>query len=91
MLVLVVYDIPDNKRRTKLSQFLEGYGNRVQLSVFECFLSLEEMTRLYEQVKKRVNLEEDNVRFYWLSRETVSRTLAIGGAMPQAPATYYII
>ncbi|MFE4108590.1 CRISPR-associated endonuclease Cas2, partial [Almyronema epifaneia] len=43
MLVLVVYDIPDDKRRTKLATFLEGYGRRVQYSVFECFMSLEKM------------------------------------------------
>ena len=49
MLVLIVYDIPDNKRRTKLSKFLEGYGRRVQKSVFECFISLDEMRKLYEK------------------------------------------
>lgn len=43
MLVLVIYDIPDDKRRNKLATFLEGYGRRVQKSAFECFLSLEEM------------------------------------------------
>ena len=91
MLVLVVYDIPDDKRRTKLAKFLEGYGERVQWSVFECFLSLEEMGRLYQQVKKRVKLEEDNVRFYWISRETVSRILTIGGDPPETPPTYYLI
>jgi CRISPR-associated protein Cas2 len=57
MLVLIVYDIPDNKRRTKLSNFLEGYGKRVQFSVFECFLSLAEMRELYEKVKKKVKPE----------------------------------
>jgi CRISPR-associated protein Cas2 len=66
MLVLVVYDIPDNKRRTQLSNFLEGYGRRVQFSVFECFLNLPEMQVLYEKVLKRVIPEEDNVRFYWI-------------------------
>ncbi|MDE5080899.1 MAG: CRISPR-associated endonuclease Cas2, partial [Trichodesmium sp. St18_bin1] len=25
-MVIVVYDIPNDKRRTKLSKFLEGYG-----------------------------------------------------------------
>lgn len=91
MLVLVVYDIPDDRRRTKLAKFLEGYGERVQWSVFECFLSLEEMRTLYQLVQKRVNPEEDNVRFYWLSSETVSRTLTIGGEMPKPPPSYYII
>ncbi len=91
MLVLVVYDIPDDKRRTKLSKFLEGYGERVQWSVFECFLSLEDMRELYDNVKKRVEPQEDNVRFYWVSKEAVSRILTIGSVSPQAPPQYYLI
>ena len=91
MLVLVVYDIPDNKRRNKLAKFLEGHGERVQLSVFECFLDLEEMEHLYQQVCKRVKIAEDNVRFYWISPESVSRVLTIGGEQPQPPPKYYVI
>jgi CRISPR-associated protein Cas2 len=91
MLVLVVYDIPDNKRRTKLAKFLEGYGERVQLSVFECFLSLEEMRQLYQQVHNRIKTAEDNVRFYWISHDSVSRVLTIGGEQPQSPPKYYVI
>ena len=84
MLVVVVYDIPDDKRRTKLSNFLEGYGRRVQFSVFECFLSLEEMRQLYINVRKLVKPAEDSVRFYWISQEAVERVLIIGG-------DYYVI
>lgn len=91
MLVVVVYDIPDDKRRSKLSNFLEGYGRRIQLSVFECFLNLSEMQQLYDDVKKRVKASEDNVRFYWISQEAVNRVLTIGGESPQAPPKYYVI
>ena len=91
MLVLVVYDIPDDKRRTKLSNFLEGYGRRVQYSVFECFLSSIEMQILHEKVQNRVNPEEDNVRFYWISKDAASRTLTIGSNIPQPPPEYYVI
>jgi CRISPR-associated protein Cas2 len=91
MLVLVVYDIPNDKRRTKLSNFLEGYGRRVQFSVFECFLNLDEMGELYGRVKKLVKPAEDNVRFYWISQEAVSRVLTIGGESPQPPPKYYVI
>ncbi|KAF3887643.1 MULTISPECIES: CRISPR-associated endonuclease Cas2 [Nostocales] len=91
MLVVVVYDIPNDKRRTKLSNFLEGYGRRVQFSVFECFLSLDEMRQLYEKVKKLVKPVEDNVRFYWISQEAVERVLTIGGESPQPPPNYYVI
>jgi len=91
MLVLVVYDIPDNKRRTKLANFLEGHGRRVQYSVFECFLNLAQMRELHEKVKQRVNPDEDNVRFYWLSADAVSKTLSIGSEMPQPPPDFYVI
>ncbi|QLE56392.1 CRISPR-associated endonuclease Cas2 [Nostoc sp. TCL26-01] len=91
MLVVVVYDIPNDKRRTKLSNFLEGYGRRVQFSVFECFLSLEEMRQLYIDVRKLVKPAEDNLRFYWISQEAVERVLTIGGETPQPPPNYYVI
>lgn len=91
MLVLVVYDISDDKRRLKLSNFLEGRGRRVQYSVFECFLELEEMQQLHSQVRCIVKPEEDNVRFYWITREAVSKVLAIGSHPPEEPPNAYII
>lgn len=38
-LILVIYDITDNKRRSKLVKILESYGFRVQKSAFEARLS----------------------------------------------------
>lgn len=35
---VVAYDSPNNKRRRKLAKLLEGYGERLQWSVFECRL-----------------------------------------------------
>lgn len=91
MLVLVVYDIADDRRRLKLSKFLEGYGRRVQESVFECFVSLEEMQKLHGLVQKRVNQSEDNVRFYWIPVDALPRTLTIGSPPPEPPPEVYII
>lgn len=91
MLVLVVYDIADNKRRVKLSNFLEGRGRRVQESVFECFLSLEEMKKLYEKVQRQVKSQEDKVRFYWIPADSLPRTLTIGSPIPESPPICYII
>jgi CRISPR-associated protein Cas2 len=91
MLTLIVYDIPDDKRRQKLATFLEGHGRRVQLSVFECFISLPEMKKLHDKVKRRVKPAEDNVRFYWIAADCVTRTLTIGSDPPQPPPQAYII
>ena len=90
-MVIVVYDISDDKRRTKLSNFLEGYGQRVQWSVFECFITLDEMRVLHQKVKKLVKPEEDDVRFYWLSTESASMVLTIGSEKPEPPPKYYVI
>lgn len=89
--VLVVYDIPDDGRRLRLSYFLEGYGRRVQQSVFECFLSLDDMKKLYQQVHRRVKPKEDNVRFYWIPSDALPRTLTIGSEPPQLPPELYIV
>jgi CRISPR-associated protein Cas2 len=91
MLVLIVYDIPDDKRRQKLATFLEGYGRRVQLSVFECFISLPEMKQLYEQVKQQVKPAEDDVRFYWIAADCLPKTLTIGSSPPEPPPLVYIV
>jgi CRISPR-associated protein Cas2 len=91
MLVLVVYDIPDDRRRDRLATFLEGYGRRVQKSVFECFISLAEMKKLHNQVKRRVKPTEDDVRFYWIAADCLPKALTIGSAMPEPPPKVYIV
>ena len=91
MLVLVVYDIPEDKRRSQLATFLEGQGRRVQKSVFECYMSLAEMKQLHQQIAKRVKPEEDNVRLYWIAADALSRTLTIGSEPPEPLPESYII
>ena len=91
MLVVVVYDIPNDKRRLKLSNLLEGYGRRVQYSVFECFLSLTQMRKLCIKVKQQIDMTEDNVRFYWISADAMTKTLTLGSDPPEPPPNAYIV
>lgn len=42
MLYLISYDIAVDKRRTKIAKLLEGFGQRVQYSVFECDLTTKQ-------------------------------------------------
>jgi CRISPR-associated protein Cas2 len=91
MLVLVVYDIPDDKRRTKLATFLEGYGRRVQYSVFECFMDMAKMKKLHKAIERRVKPEEDSVRLYWITPDSFKRSLAIGNPPIEEPPSFYIV
>lgn len=79
LLYVVAYDIPSDKRRKKVSDLLEGYGKRVQYSVFECVLSEQKYAELQQRLRPRLKLEEDSVRFYPLSRHTLGQVEVWGG------------
>jgi CRISPR-associated protein Cas2 len=73
LLYIIVYDIPCNKRRHKIATLLEGYGTRVQYSVFECVLSSVQYQELQKRLQPQLNFAEDNIRFYPLSQHTRDR------------------
>jgi CRISPR-associated protein Cas2 len=79
---IIVYDIPSDKRRLKVANLLEGYGKRVQYSVFECVLTQVKYDELRQRLKKKVKLTEDNIRFYPLSRHTLSQVDVWGIGLP---------
>ena len=62
-LILIIYDISDNKQRLKLAKYLESYGVRVQKSAFEARLDKKKYKQLLEGLDKILN-KEDNVRVY---------------------------
>lgn len=43
---LVSYDVHDPKRLRKCARHMEGYGERVQYSVFRCWMGRREVERL---------------------------------------------
>jgi len=60
---VIAYDSPSNKRRRKLAKLLEGYGERLQWSVFECHLQPHQQRRL-RQGLNRIATGEDSVRLW---------------------------
>lgn len=65
-LVLVIYDIIDNKRRSKMVKLLEGYGIRVQKSAFEVLVRDSQYREMILGIEAIMS-EEDNVRIYRLN------------------------
>lgn len=54
-IVLIIYDIVDNKQRNKMVKFLERYGVRVQKSAFEALLGRKKYTRLIEESQRIID------------------------------------
>jgi CRISPR-associated protein Cas2 len=75
---LVCYDVVGDRRRVRVARLLEGYGMRVQKSVFECVLSANQYEMLDKKLKKCLKKEEDQVRFYPMSGHTRDKVLILG-------------
>ncbi|MBI5894505.1 MAG: CRISPR-associated endonuclease Cas2 [Desulfobacterales bacterium] len=58
---LVCYDIREPKRWRKVYKTMKGYGDWLQLSVFQCRLSREKVLLMNDQLSDIVDGEEDNV------------------------------
>lgn len=79
---VVAYDIPDDKRRTRIHKLLLGYGRWTQYSLFECFLSKKQLILLQARLAEHLIATEDSVRFYPLCASCVSKVQTVGGAPP---------
>jgi CRISPR-associated protein Cas2 len=56
---LICYDIRCPKRWRKAYKLLEGYGSRVQYSLFRCWLSQREREKLRWELEKILTKEDD--------------------------------
>jgi CRISPR-associated protein Cas2 len=92
VIVLVCYDIADDRRREDVASLLSGFGPRVQLSVFECQVrSAEELRRLRAHLRKRIDPLEDQVRLYPTTEQTFAERYIIGARVVEERADYWIV
>ena len=78
MLTVIAYDVTDDRRRTKISNFLEDYGTRVNYSVFECELDRAEFAQLQARLTELIDPHTDRIVFYRLCEGCRDRRSAIG-------------
>ena len=76
---LVVYDIPDDRRRTKLHDRLLDFGSPVQYSVFECLVDKAELKKMQKMIQKTISVRRDHVRIYTLCVTCKGKTWVSGG------------
>lgn len=74
---LVSYDVSDPKRLRKVARALEGFGVRLQYSVFECPLDGIRLAKLKAELQSLLNHDEDQVLFVSLGPSANDATLFI--------------
>jgi CRISPR-associated protein Cas2 len=81
--------VVEDKRRTKVMKLLLGYGTRVQYSVFECDVTLEQLAVIGRDIREIIDVNTDSVRCYLLDAATVRRIRIIGiGRVTKDPLYY---
>ena len=91
MFWIVSYDIPNNKRRSRVAKILEGYGRRAQYSVFECEITGEQCDKLEQILQREIDMDEDDIRFYPMNRADIQRVRLLGRAELYRARGWYIV
>jgi CRISPR-associated protein Cas2 len=60
---IVCYDICDPKRLREVFKIMRGWGDHIQLSVFECRLTRSDLIQLKAELAEIIHHEEDQVLF----------------------------
>ncbi|MBA2277603.1 MAG: CRISPR-associated endonuclease Cas2 [Chloroflexia bacterium] len=91
MLLVVAYDVANDRRRVRLHTLLLGYGDPVQESVFECELTPRQAAALKREVARRVRPGADRVRYYALCADCAEHIEDETGARRPPPPLLHIV
>lgn len=85
---VVSYDITSDRLRAKVSKILEGYGVRIQYSVFECRLGEKKFRELYGRLMTLMaGAEDGSIRFYFICGNCQQKICTIGQITAKAEQT----
>jgi len=92
---LVCYDVRDPKRLRAAARHLQGYGHRMQYSVFRCWMTPLQMQRLRWELTEML-LPEDDVLMIPLCARCVDRLEQTHSTSkrvdwPDAPSSHTIV
>ena len=78
LIVLVIYDIVDNKMRNRMVKCLSGYAVRVQKSCFEGFLTMRQCEEMELRASRLIDPSTDSLRVYRLRDSAFVRSWGLG-------------
>lgn len=83
MMVLVTYDVSTlttegRRRLRRVAKTCLNYGQRVQMSVFECKVDVAKYELLQQQLLDEIDEEEDSLRIYRILEPLAKNVLEFG-------------
>ena len=83
MLVVVAYDVrtelaEGRRRLRRVAKVCENHGQRVQNSVFECWIDLAKWVSFRSRLLAEIAPDQDSLRFYFLGDNWKGRVEHVG-------------
>lgn len=78
---LVTYDVSDDKRLRQVFKKMNGYGEHLQYSVFQCELSDRERIQMIAELTDIIHHQQDQILIFSLGnadRYNANSTIALG-------------
>lgn len=92
LLCVIIYDVPDDRRRARLYKLLKQYGAPAQLSAFEARLAAHERRQLIREVGKLIDPTLDRFTLYPIGREQERGVLHVGPPRPDVGVVgFYLV
>jgi CRISPR-associated protein Cas2 len=91
VLLIVAYDIVGDRRRGVVSSILKNFGQRVQKSVFECYLEEADIMAMKKEVDRAIDPSEDSVRYYRLCRKDEANIGFLGCNVIYRDEDYFLV
>lgn len=88
-LYLIFYDISDFKRLRKIHKLIKAYAIGGQKSLYECWLTPNELLKLKEKLVDQMDLITDRVHIFQL--DTQSQPIFMGLAGRQSTQPFLIV
>jgi CRISPR-associated protein Cas2 len=88
--IVIMYDISDNRTRTKLFKLLKRYGEPVQLSIFEAIISEAQFTEMRSEVARLIGSDAGQVRYYEICQMCDRDLVSLGQARTTVLHAVYI-
>ncbi len=91
MRYVVAYDVASDARRLRLSRLMEGYGRRIQKSLFDCNLDAEQIAALTKAIAEVLNKKTDRCHVFRLCAECAQMTQRTGKELEPRTTGAFVI
>lgn len=88
---VICFDVSNKKRLRQVAIQMENFGQRVQYSIFECYLDANKLEELKGRLELIINSEEDHIRYYSICKKDKGKILIDGNGSVHQEADYHLI